>query len=94
MNLNDFAYKIFHIAGHGESHVDRSILYNNLDLFLSDKIYKIKSDTILISNENEYFKFNNKFKMLNPKSKFKWGELGIWASNLLAMKAFLKTNKK
>jgi GR25 family glycosyltransferase involved in LPS biosynthesis/predicted O-methyltransferase YrrM len=94
MNLNDFAYKIFHIVGHGESHVDRSILYNNLDSFLADKIYKIKSDTILISNEDEYFKFNNKFNILNPKSEFKWGELGIWASNLLAIKEFLKTNKK
>jgi GR25 family glycosyltransferase involved in LPS biosynthesis len=94
MNLDDMCYKIFHIPNYGESAQKRSQLFNELDLYLSNKINRLKTDTILISNKNQYFDFNEKYNLIKANRKFKWGEIGIWASNLLAIKNFIETDKE
>lgn len=94
MNLDDICYKIFHIPNYGESAQQRAYLFNELDSYLSNKISRLNTDTVLISNEDEYFNFNEKYNLIKANRKFKWGEIGIWASNLLAIENFLKTDKK
>jgi len=94
INLDKMCYKIFHIPNYGESSQTRFELFNQLDLFLSTKMDRLDTDTILISNENEYFDFNEKYNFIKTTREFKWGELGIWASNLLAIKNFLETDKE
>lgn len=94
MILNKMCYKIFHIPGYGESHEKRSELFNSLNDFLSTKMDRLDAETILISNEDQYFNFNKKHRLIKTQREFKWGELGIWASNLLAIKNFLNTDKE
>jgi len=90
--MTKMCYKIFNIPGYGESHEIRSTLCKELDDYLSMHIDRLETDTILISNEQQYFDFNDKYSLLKPKFECKWGELGIWASNLLAITNFLKTD--
>jgi len=94
MTLNKFCYKVFHIPGYGESHKQRSDLFKSLDDFLLTKMDRLETDTVLISNEDQYFDFNEKHNLIKTQREFKWGELGIWASNLLAIKNFLNTDKE
>jgi GR25 family glycosyltransferase involved in LPS biosynthesis len=94
MNLDSMCYKIFHIPNYGESAQERSWLFNDLDSYLSNKIDRLNTDTVLISNEDQYFDFNEKYSLIKANRKFKWGELGIWASNLLAIKNFIETDKE
>lgn len=90
----DITYKIFHLEGYGDSAELRSKLFNRIDSYLYDYFPRLDCPTVLISNEEEYDKFNSSHNLLNPKTGFKWGELGVWASNLLAMENFLKTDHK
>lgn len=94
MIADKMCYKIFHIPGYGESHEKREYLYKTLDDFLSDKMSRLDTDTVLISNEDQYFEFNDKHNLIKTSREFKWGEIGIWASNLLAMRNFLNTDKE
>jgi GR25 family glycosyltransferase involved in LPS biosynthesis len=94
MILDKFCYKIFHIPNYGESCEQRSVLFSELNSFLSNKIDILETDTVLISNEDQYFDFNEKYGLIKTSREFKWGELGIWASNLLAIKNFLSTDKE
>ena len=94
MNIDELCYKIFHIPGYGDSSQKRSELFKDLDDFLCKKITRLDTDTVLISNEEEYFNFNESHNLIKTQREFKWGELGIWASNLLAIKNFLKTEKE
>ena len=92
MMIDKLCYKIFHIPGYADYGNLRSALHKSLNDYLIDKISLLDTDTILISNEEEYLEFNNKYGLLDPQEKFKWGELGIWASNLLAITNFLKSD--
>lgn len=92
MNLNKLCYKIFHIPGYYDPGNVRGKLFNELDSYLESKIARLGTPTILISNQEQYDAFCLAHHQLNPKNKFKWGELGIWASNTLAMKNFLDTD--
>lgn len=94
MIKDDFCYEIFHIPGYGESHLDRADLFKSLNDYLSTRMDRLDTETILISNESDYFDFNEKHNLIKTSREFKWGELGIWASNLLAIKNFLNTDKK
>lgn len=92
MNLNKICYSIFHLPGYNDEGGIRASLYSDLDSYLSNKINKLETPTILISNRQQYEEFNLNYFTLNPKNKFKWGEIGIWASNLLAIKNFINTD--
>lgn len=92
MNLDKLCYKIFHIPGYYDEDNVRERLFNELDSYLEGKIARLDTPTILISNQEQYDIFCLTHHQLNPKNKFKWGELGIWASNTLAMKNFLDTD--
>lgn len=92
MNLDKLCYNIFHISGYNDEDGIRESLFTELDSYLKDKIHRLDTPTILISNKDQYDIFCLSHHSLNPKNKFKWGELGIWASNTLAMKNFLDTD--
>jgi len=92
MNLDKLCYKIFHIPGYNDQDNVRERLFNELDSYLEGKIARLDTPTILISNQEQYDIFCLSHHQLNPKNKFKWGELGIWASNTLAMKNFLNAD--
>ena len=94
MSLDKFCYKIFHIPGYGESATERSVLFTDLDTYLSKRIDRLNTETVLINDENSYFEFNDKHNLIKTSREFKWGEIGIWASNLLAIKNFLDTDKE
>lgn len=85
----DITYKIFHIEGCDPT---RDMLTRKMNDYLKDYFPELNTETVWISNQEEYDSFNNKYGLLNPKFEFKWGELGVWASNLLAMKNFLETD--
>lgn len=88
----DITYKVFHIEGFGKSAELRKKLSDRIDSYLDDHFYRLGTPTVLISNQQEYNEFNSVHKLLYPKHEFKWGELGVWASNLLAMDNFLRTD--
>ena len=94
MIMDELCYKIFHIPGYSDFGGIRKRLHGDLDSYLVNKIHKLETETILISNEDQYLEFNSKHNLLIPRIPFKWGELGIWASNLLAIENFLKTDYK
>jgi hypothetical protein len=89
MNL---CFKVFHIPGLGASAQIRFTLSNLIKNYLSLDFKELESPTIYISNQQQYDEFNKDHGLLNPTLDFKYGELGVWASNLLAMKNFLNTD--
>lgn len=88
----DLTYKVFHIDGFGESSELRKKLSSKIDDYLEDFFPRLDTETVLISNKEQYDLFNMHHLTLKPKTEFKWGEIGVWASNLLAMQNFLKTD--
>jgi GR25 family glycosyltransferase involved in LPS biosynthesis len=87
----NICYKIFHIEGMGESANIRSDLYKKSKEYLSMYFNELDTPTIKISNQEEYEDFNKNYIDMKPASAFKYGEMGIWASNLLALKNFINT---
>ena len=97
----NLCYKLFHIEGMGESAQIRFELAKNANDYLSKYFEELNTPTIKISNKEEYDLFkkeNLDFKVVSEGYNvdgvkgWKYSELGIWASNLCAMKNFLKTN--
>ncbi|MEM7085859.1 MAG: glycosyltransferase family 9 protein [Bacteroidota bacterium] len=82
-------YKIFHLPDLSATSQERKESYLHLDAYLSSRYSKIDSPTISITSAESYQEFNKKHHLLFPRAKFKWGELGIWASNLMAIHRFL-----
>jgi GR25 family glycosyltransferase involved in LPS biosynthesis len=96
--LNQIGYKIFHLPDS-----NRHGLYKVSSGYLSKYLDEIYTPTIKISSLNEYFAFKKENKDFNidpngynldDKQGWKFGEIGIWASNYTAMKNFLKTDKE
>jgi GR25 family glycosyltransferase involved in LPS biosynthesis len=86
------AYKIFHIEGMGESAHIRSELYKKANDYLSMYFDELNTPTIKISNQEEYDHFTKNNFDMKPTLNFKFGEMGIWASNLVALKNFIQTD--
>lgn len=92
-----FTHKVFHL----DKDVQRNDLYNAMNLYMSQYSKELNSNTVSISNKEEL----DIFCLSNPKINFytngyefdnevgwRYGELGIWASNISAYKNFLKTD--
>ena len=85
-------YKVFHIEGMGDSAAIRSELNYKINNYLNNVFNELDTPTIQIMNQYQYDEFNKTYGLLNPTFEFKYGELGIWASNLLAMQNFLESD--
>jgi GR25 family glycosyltransferase involved in LPS biosynthesis len=91
------AYKLFHLP---RDH-DRNKLVENVHSNLLKNIKILNTDTIKISSYDEYIKFKDDYPDFNidingynldNKQGWRYGEIGIWASNWLAWKNFINSN--
>lgn len=92
-----FAHKVFHI----DSDSERDWLVKNINIYLSNYSTELDTPTIQIRSHEDllsYYEHNKDFNMdpngysLDGVQGWKYGELGIWASNYTAWKNFLKTD--
>ena len=98
---NRFAFKVFHLDGDSEVYKKRSGLYQKINAYLSESFDELDTPTIRISNESEYSNWilNNPDFYINGKGcdipgfeGWRYGEVGIWASNFTAWKKFLDSD--
>lgn len=94
-----FLHKVFHI----EKETGRYDLVKNINNYLSDYSSELDTPTIKISSKEEYLEFinnNTDFNVdpygysLSGEQGWRFGELGIWASNRTAWKNFLETDSE
>jgi GR25 family glycosyltransferase involved in LPS biosynthesis len=92
----NIAYKLFHLP---RDHA-RNKAVENVHSYLLKNIKILNSDTIKISSYSDYIKFveeNPDFNVdptgynLENKQGWRYGEVGIWASNWLAWKSFIES---
>jgi len=88
----NMCYKVFHIPGHGTTFKERSILASSIDLHLSKDFDRLDTETIKVSNQEEFESAYQKNNLLKFNRRLQFGKTGIWASNLLAYVNFLKTD--
>lgn len=96
-----FVYKVFHLNGDSESYKRRDILFNNIKPYLDNHFSELDTPTIRISNQEEYdnwinnnpdFYINGKGCTIPGFEGWRYGEVGIWASNFTAWKNFLESD--
>jgi GR25 family glycosyltransferase involved in LPS biosynthesis len=93
----NFTHKVFHIEGSPE----RDAAVNDINLYLSHYSTPLDTPTIKISSQEEYDSFtslNSGFipdpygYSLHGEQGWRYGEIGIWASNWTAWNNFLKSD--
>lgn len=91
------AYKLFHLPRDHE----RNKLVENVHSNLLKSIKILDTDTIKISSYDEYVTFREQYPDFNidpngynldNKQGWRYGEIGIWASNWLAWKNFIESD--
>lgn len=96
--MKNVAHKVFHI----ESDLGRSEHVNKINDYLSEYSSELDTPTIKISNDKSYQKFckSNPLFNVNPigynldnEQGWRYGEIGIWASNWTAWHNFLNSDK-
>jgi len=92
MEKNSTCFSIFHIPKLGKDYQRRFGCYLSLKQILSIKYDNLNNDTIKIQNEEDYINFKEKHFSLNLKDLLTYGEIGLWASNLLTFKKFLESD--
>jgi GR25 family glycosyltransferase involved in LPS biosynthesis len=85
-------YNIFHIDGLGESSGVRKQLSDRVVSILDGVIDRIETDPVLINSQDLYDNFVNNVFDLKPHFEFKFGEMGVWASNIVALNKFIKSD--
>lgn len=85
-------YNIFHIDGLGESSSLRKDLSNRVIARLLGNIDRLNTKAVLINNQESYEKFKKEVFDLKPHFEFKFGEMGVWASNVLALLNFIESD--
>jgi GR25 family glycosyltransferase involved in LPS biosynthesis len=93
----NIAYKLFHLPRDHE----RNKLVENVHSNLLKSIKILNTDTIKISSYDEYTAFRERYPDFNidpngynldNKQGWRYGEVGIWASNWLAWKNFIESD--
>lgn len=95
----DLVFNIFHVDGDTDSLKKRRILVDRAIDKLLNNFDHIETPTIIIKNEEDVKNFfNNEEIKIDPlgweKRGWRFGELGIWASNYSAWKKFAKTGRE
>jgi GR25 family glycosyltransferase involved in LPS biosynthesis len=88
----NICYNIFHIEGLGESSELRKKLSDQVISSLDGVIDRIKTDPVLINSQELYDNFVNNVFDFKPHLEFKFGEMGVWASNIVALNEFIKSD--
>lgn len=92
----DLVFNIFHVDGDSDSLQKRTKLVERATDKLLNNFTKIETPTIIIKNDEDVKKFfTNEDIKIDPlgweKRGWKYGELGIWASNYSAWSKFAKS---
>jgi GR25 family glycosyltransferase involved in LPS biosynthesis len=85
-------YNIFHIENLGQSSNIRKQLSNQVVSALYGVVDRITTQPVLINNQELYDNFVNNVFDLKPHFEFKFGEMGVWASNIVAINEFIKSD--
>jgi GR25 family glycosyltransferase involved in LPS biosynthesis len=85
-------YNIFHIENLGQSSNIRKQLSNQVVSALYGVVDRIPTHPVLINNQELYDNFVNNVFDLKPHFEFKFGEMGVWASNIVAINEFIKSD--
>jgi GR25 family glycosyltransferase involved in LPS biosynthesis len=85
-------YNIFHIPNLGESSNVRKRLSDQVVSALYGVVDRIHTEPVLINNQELYESFVNNVFDLKPHFEFKFGEIGVWASNIVAINEFIKSD--
>jgi len=85
-------YNIFHIENLGESSEIRKKLSDQVISTLDGVIDRIKTEPVLINSQDLYDNFVNNVFDLKPQFQFKFGEVGVWASNVVALNEFINSD--
>lgn len=100
INLDELCYSVLHIENEPTmGNLFRITFKKNIDLILNNKIKELKAETVYISNKEQFDKYylNNPDILVDKKGYvnyaaevgWKFGELGIWASNVNIWKNFI-----
>jgi len=93
-----FTHKVFHL----EKDVQREELFSSMNDYIGQYSEELNTNTINISNDTDiedfcrqypFIKFDKAGYEFNSESGWRYGELGIWASNISAYINFLKSDK-
>ena len=93
-----FSHKVFHL----EKDIQREDLFNSMNSYISQYSEELNTPTINISSDTDienfyiqhpFVKFDKAGYEFNSESGWRYGELGIWASNISAYINFLKSDK-
>lgn len=94
----NFTHKVFHL----DKDHQRLDLFNSMNSYMQEYSEELDTPTISISNnidlecfyeDNPLVKFDKGGYEFNNEVGWRYGELGIWASNITAYINFLKTDK-
>lgn len=88
----NICYNIFHIEGLGESSLLRKELSDKVISALDGVVDRLETEPVLINSQDLYDNFINNVFDLKPNFAFKFGEMGVWASNIVAINEFIKSD--
>jgi len=88
----NICYNIFHIENLGQSSLIRKKLSDRVISTLDGVVDRIDTDPVLINSQELYDSFVNNVFNLKPHFEFKFGEMGVWASNIVALNKFIKSD--
>jgi GR25 family glycosyltransferase involved in LPS biosynthesis len=88
----NICYNIFHIEGLGESSHLRKKLSDQVISTLDGVIDRLATQPVLINSQDLYDNFTDNVFNLKPHFEFKFGEMGVWASNIVAINEFIKSD--
>jgi len=103
ISLDKVCYSVLHIENQPTmGNLIRITFKKNIDLVLNNQIKELKAETVYISNKEQFDKYylNNQDILVDKKgytnyaneTGWKFGELGIWASNVNIWKKFIETD--
>jgi GR25 family glycosyltransferase involved in LPS biosynthesis len=103
ISLDKLCYSVLHIENEPTlGNLFRITFKKNIDLVLNNKIKELKAETVYISNKEQFdnYYLNNKDILVDKRGYtnyanevgWKFGELGIWASNLNIWKKFIDSD--
>lgn len=93
----NFSHKVFHL----EKDTFRQDLFENMNRYISNYSKELETPTINISGQielNNFYKdnpdivFDKQGYEFNNETGWRYGEIGVWASNIEAYKNFLKSD--
>ena len=96
--LDDFCFDVIHVDGVGKTYEQRKECVKNIKANLNGKIRDINAESIRITSQQDIFDFQKRYPEFKIKKDgitdgsgqgWRLGEIGLWASNFMAINKFL-----